>query len=417
MASTVLRYLGLGIEGAYGTPAAEADFHLDIASASLDSPSEPVITYEGGIGRMPARIVPGAYVPGGGAEFGVTMETFAYLLYLLFGVNATDDNAVADVVDEAFATITAQTTKTVTLAHQKVVQGSVEVSAVGLVAHDDEHGNIVSDNASTVVGRVDYGAGVLYLSGLTASTNYTVDYSWGWYAHTLTPSEGNELPSFTAFVGKDVMEHQFNGCVVNQLDLSVEQELLNAKLDIACQKDLKGTLLDLEDLKLDLSQYGERVKAFHDCQLKVADAGAVLGDISADVRSFKLSYNNNATTEDNMGLNSRYPQDGTGGPLEITGSMTIQLDDTSWKEDFWGGVTPDDDNPVLKQMELTIDAGNWGKAVIKLGTVFLQSVAIQPKGRDKMMQEISFKALYDVTTATIITAVVQNLNRWHDPGA
>lgn len=415
MATNVLRYLGFKKEtGGYGVDPGGADFHLDIASASLDSPGEPFITYEGGIGRMPARVIPGIYVPSGGAEFPVEVTSLAYLFYLLLGQNSTDDSTVTPVTGEAFTTLAGETTKKVTLTNPKVNMGTLVLDDIAQVAHDDGFGKIAEDALSGVTGWIDYGAGLVYFTGLTPLTNYTMDYDYGWFEHTLTPVTGNTMPSFVAALGKDIFEHRFLGCVLNQLDMSMEQELINLSLDIQGQIDKKAALVALDALKLNIC-HGERPRAFHDAQLKIADFGSVLGDISAKVRALNLSVVNNATTEENVGLNSRFPYDGTAGALDITGTMTLQFEDTSYKEDFWGAATePDPENVQLKAMELTIDSANWGKSIISLGKVLLQSVNIQPSGREKLMQEVSFKALYDCDSEEIIKAVISNLNNWHE---
>ncbi len=271
--------------------------------------------------------------------------------------------------------------------------------------------------SSGITGWVNYLTGEVHLDGLTVTNTYDFDYLYKdtdfTVIYTIVPVDGNVMPSFTAYLGKDIYEHVMLGCVINQMDLSVEQELVNISLDIQAQKDKKGTIRTIDELLMNLCR-GEPLKAWSHCTLKQADYGDTLADISADVRSLSLSIVNNATTEENIGLGSRFPYDGTAGALEITGSATLQFDDTSWKEAFWGGTTePSADGSDLKTLELTItDNDGWGDAVITLGRVHLQSVTHQPSGREKMMQEISFEALWDCTTEEIINVVVRTLNNW-----
>jgi hypothetical protein len=409
MANKVLRYLGICKEASYGVDPGGAAFHLDIASASLDSPSEPFITYEGGIGRMPARVIPGPYVPAGGAEFPVDITSLAYLLYLLLGSNTTDDSALTPVAAEALPAASG------TLVNPKVAQGSVIIndSLAVQVAHDDGFGKLVEDGGSGRSGWVNYASGEYSLTGWVTGDN--ADYSYGWFEHTIEPVDGNDMPSFTAYLGKDLFEHVFKGCVIGQLDLGVEQELANLTLDIMAKIDAKATLKDIEDLLLTTTCHGERPKAFHDVACKIGDAGGAVSDISAKVRALSLTINNNATTEENIGLNSRFPNEGTAGALDISGSLTLQFESTDYKEDFWGNPTgPTDGDSQLKALEIDIDAGNWGKLVLTMPRVLLNSVNIQPSGREKLMQELSFKALLDCDTLKIITAVVNNLNEWHN---
>jgi len=424
MANDVLRYLGLAIEtGGYGVEESDADLHIDIASSSLDSPSEPFITYEGGIGRMTVRTIPGVYAPSGGAEFPVGISWFAYILHLLLGDSSIDIANVTPVTGEDLATGVGETEKTYSLVEKPVIQGTFifEDSVSTQVAHDNGWGKIVEDAASGITGWIDYSTGTVYMAGLDAEEAYTGDYDWGWMEHTIVPVDGNVMPSFTAFLGKDLFEHKFLGCILSQMDFSVEQELANLTLDIMCQKDKKVTIVNLEDLFLTSGCHGERQKSFADIQLKVGDFGEALGDISAKVRTLAWTVNNNGTTEENVGLNSRFPQDGTAGALDITGTMTLQFEDTSYKEDFWGdsGGAVDGD-PQLKDIEITISGGGavdggWGEAIVSLPRVLLQSVNIQPSGREKSMQEITFQAKYDCDSGEIISCLVKNYNRLHNP--
>lgn len=404
MATKVLRYLGIAKESVFGTDPGASVIDFDIASASLDSPSEPFISYEGGIGRMTSRVIPGAYFPAGGAEFPADISSLAYLMALLLGDN-TDSGTQTPVTDEALSAASG------TLANPKVNMGTLIIndSLAVQVAHDNGFGIIVEDGGSGYSGWINYATGEYYIDGWQSGD--TADYDYGWFIHTIVPVDGNVMPSFTAYLGKDLFEHRFKGCVLNQLEMSVEQELVNLSLDIQSKVDRKETLRNLEDLKLTTGCHGETPKAFHNVALKIGDTGGLVSDISAKVRALTLTVVNNATTEENIGLNSRFPQDGTAGALEITGSMTLQFESTEYKEDFWGNaVEPTDDDPQLKAIEIDIDAGNWGNAVLTMNRVLLQSVNIQPSGREKLMQEISFKALYDCGTGEIITAVINNLN-------
>jgi hypothetical protein len=82
----VARYLGVGLEATMGTAVA-ADVHMDIASASLDSPTDTIMPYEGGLARSPRTMRPGPYVSQGGIEYAFDVETVGHLLILAFGGN------------------------------------------------------------------------------------------------------------------------------------------------------------------------------------------------------------------------------------------------------------------------------------------------------------------------------------------
>jgi hypothetical protein len=372
---------------------------------------------------MPTRVIPGLYAPSGGTEFAAGVSVLAYILDLVLGNSDIDVSNVAPVAAEDLSTGVGETTKDVTLASKPVIQGSFELNGgpSPVYAIDNGWGKIIEQGGSGITGWINYATGQIHLQGLTASTTYKADYETGHYIHTITPVDGNAIPTFNAFLGKDIFEHKFLGCVLNSLEFSVEQELANLALDIMAQKDVKKTLTILEDLLLTSGCHGERQRSFADVTLRIGDYGGALSDISAKVRALALSINNNATTEENVGLGSRFPKDGTVGALDITGTATLQFESTEYKEDFWGNASGAvDGDPTLKQIEVTINAGGivaggWGDCVITLGRVLLQSVNIQPSGREKLMQEVAFQAQYDCDLEEIITAIIRNYNRLHNP--
>jgi hypothetical protein len=85
MAIGVKRYLGVGVEGTFGT-AVSAQTFLDFTRSEIDVPDAPQVVYPGaGGGRLPMLTVPGPYVPGGTVTVGVDPEQIGYLLIPFFG--------------------------------------------------------------------------------------------------------------------------------------------------------------------------------------------------------------------------------------------------------------------------------------------------------------------------------------------
>jgi len=236
MAVQILRYLGVAKEKVFGAKKA-ARFHVDISSGGLDSPSDPNIHFEGGMGRYARRYVPGAYISAGGLEMAVDVSTLWYLLWLVLGTISSDKTNVTDVTDEAlgstdaegdisgtlgntpdtfgslvikdtgpdivandngfgkifattevlkgdtFTTDAGETTQDGALGNLPTVPGSLKVysdpaGSPTLVAHDDGKGLVVDDAASGVTGTIDYQTGEYALTGLTESTTYGFDHSY-----------------------------------------------------------------------------------------------------------------------------------------------------------------------------------------------------------------------------------------------
>ncbi len=80
----IFRYGGFGEESVFNTPAAAA-FHQDILSSSLDTPDEPSIVIEGGLGRAARYLKAGYYAPSGNVVFPADAQNLLYFLRWALG--------------------------------------------------------------------------------------------------------------------------------------------------------------------------------------------------------------------------------------------------------------------------------------------------------------------------------------------
>ncbi len=89
-----LRYLGTVKEATFNEdPAPVATAHVDIASATLDAPTEPDIIYAGGLQRTAATRRPGFYAPAGNIVYAFDIDSIGeYLRYALGGYVFTVDD-------------------------------------------------------------------------------------------------------------------------------------------------------------------------------------------------------------------------------------------------------------------------------------------------------------------------------------
>lgn len=297
--SKVLRYLGIAMESEFGT-AVDADYHIDIASSSLDSPSDPNIPFVGGLSRGNRVYRPGAYVSAGGVEFPVDVNTVGLFLALLFG--------------------------------------QVEIDG-------------------------------------PESDLYT--YSFTPLRHSLI------LPSGTFRLGKDLFEHVFTGCIVNSLDFSVDNELVNLSADVQGGQDFKDTLKALAALDLTESF----PLAFHESTITIGEGAG--NDRSADIDSVSINLNNNASTEEGVRMGSRYPRIGYAGDFEVTLNMDIVFETMKEKEIFWGHEDgPGEHNTTETEATVKFDAGTDGHLLFTFPRVIFREVPIQPSGRDRVVQSV-----------------------------
>lgn len=91
-----LRYFGAAEESAYGVePSPAAQFDVDIASASLDAPSDTQMQYGGGLRRGAQTHRPGYYSPSGNVVYAFDVRTLPRLLKWALGNYAFTDLAPA----------------------------------------------------------------------------------------------------------------------------------------------------------------------------------------------------------------------------------------------------------------------------------------------------------------------------------
>lgn len=93
----ILRYLGLAEETTFAEPA-EAEFHVDIASATLDSPSDTHLDFESSMGRGARIHRPGFYSPSGNIVYAFDIKTIRWLLkWTLGGYVFTDQDNLHEI--------------------------------------------------------------------------------------------------------------------------------------------------------------------------------------------------------------------------------------------------------------------------------------------------------------------------------
>ena len=80
----IYRYGGFGQESEFGAAVA-ATRHVDILSATLDTPNDPNLYYEGGLTRARRYHRPGYYAPSGNIAFGAQPDILLSALYWALG--------------------------------------------------------------------------------------------------------------------------------------------------------------------------------------------------------------------------------------------------------------------------------------------------------------------------------------------
>ncbi len=307
---TVARYIGLANESQFNeeTPP-EAVVHLDIASSTLDAPTDTQMFYGGGLQRSARLHRPGFYAPTGNLVYAFDIKTIGYLL----------------------------------------------AWALGGYGYEADGGTAV-----------------------------------GHHKHQFYGSPLNILPSFVARVGKDHFEHIFSGCVINSLEIQVEDEFTMATADITAAKDSKGDLKEIPELLLP----DEYPMAFYEVTAHKQYVGETDNEISAVVKSVTITIDNNQDADAGRGLGYRHPYRIIAGERETTISKPMFYEGSGPLEELWGetdGVSAAGPSPF--QLRLVFDSGEHGTMEMRFPNTIYTQVQQQPSGRDEIVQETAARAV------------------------
>ena len=310
------RYAGFAEEESFNPASApEAVFHIDIASASLDTPSDPNLHFEGGMSRGRGVIRPGYYVPAGNVVYPIDIRSIGYFLKWALGLYTFTDGG--------------------------------------------------------------------------EGTN----------THEMYPTEDTVLPSFTTRLGKDIFEHVFRGCVMNGLELKVEDDFIFATLDCIGARDTRDTLKAIAALTL-----------FNENNLSFIDASLALGaavDYNCKIKGLTISITNGADAGPGKGIGQRHPCRIPVGARNIDIKGNLWFEDYSEYEKFWGaagGVSASGSS--TEAMILTIDAGLDGSIEFNFPKLMYTDLKTPPSGRGEIVQAFSAVALIDtITLADEVTEI------------
>jgi len=398
----IRRYVGVKKEGTYGTKVAP-DFLAEANSISVDPPDGPNLVRESSIARTKRTVAPGMYVPGGAIELVADPASLYYWLYLLMGTIAETDNTTPVAAEANLITTGAgETSGSGTPENVPIVPGTltIEPNAGADLVMDDGFGNLV-DVATEAIdwGTVNYLTGLCTVTAeLTAETVYDVNYSHGDYEQVVTLQNDIELDSFTLTTGKDQFQHTFTGCAMNTLTLSVEKEWVNVSMDFVASKDEEEAIMTKAAVVALIPQ--EYPLAFHHVTVQAVDYGGTLADISSDVEKLTLTFTNNADAEGGVTLGSRFPRRVWAGGFDCNIEMGIVFNSADEIEDFWGGAAGPSTTDIgtLKALSIILNSGHGlGDLTFDLPRCIIQKNALQPSGRDRILQEVSLEALEDDT--------------------
>jgi hypothetical protein len=408
---TISRYLGVAAESAFGALEANPVFYQDFASCDIGPPDGAEMETPSSLSRFPLTHQPGPYSPKGKINLpAADPNNLYYWLWMALGSRVSSATGVVAIDDESVCTVAhVPTTASITLAHVPVVPGTVKILTTGddEQAHDNGTGLIVITDAHTITGSVDYITGEVILAGMTTLTAYDVNYSYGLYSHTITPTTAQEMPSMSLYIGQDIKEYQVAGVVITGIDITVDQKEITVSIDTFGGKDGDDTIGS--------PVYGVTYPlSFFNMSTKAVEYGGVLADVSANIEKLTISIKTGATP--GYALNSRFPQRAWAGKFDVDISATMIFEDYSQIEALWGGQAAPTTTPAKEwAYEFTLDGGVYGDTVITIPRTYPNSAKPKLSGRDRISQDIKLKALYDVNTSNLCSIVSQSIYNYDDP--
>ena len=207
--------------------------------------------------------------------------------------------------------------------------------------------------------------------------------------HEIWAGGCHRLPSFTAMVGKgdcgnsnEEFEHQFLGCVISKLSLSLSNGLATCTASIQAQKDKPATIqtdVDLEEIC---------PIAFHEAETTLDNE-----DITADTTSFTFDFDNGVKAEDGQVFGSMFPVSLSSNGKTPTVSTELVYHGKKYTAKFWGSNTgPTKTTSYFDyHIEFTDEDGN----ILQLyfPKCALKKVSQPIEGTDKIKHSLSLAVL------------------------
>lgn len=369
------RYVRLVEETTHGTPVA-GGVYADPQSVTLDPPDDQALIWPSASG-VDRQLAAGPYISEGDVVLPLDDVVLGYLLKWLLGQYTTTGTAVGGGGNTTLSGAAAKGDTIISVADALnfAVADKVQIGT----------GNVAEVHEIQAINGTDLTlTKALRFAHAAAETVTEVTSP---YTHQFSRGSNQILTPFTVGVGKDIYEHIFAGCIANQLQIEVADEISALTLGVLASKDSKGALASAVT-------FGEgNLFAPHDV------TGSIAGtDESARILGLSLTLNHNADLEGGRGIGSRFPRRGFRGQLTVEGELTLTFIDTQELERFWSapGATGPGNTLATPSLDL-----NFGSGLdISLPRVTYTGVGQPVSGAGRIEQTVNFRALYDAGSSS-----------------
>ena len=207
--------------------------------------------------------------------------------------------------------------------------------------------------------------------------------------HEIYQTPKRKLPSFSAFVGKETFEHQFDGLNIDKLGISVSDGLCNCSFDVIGRKDHKGTLKN----ESEITRHEGYPLAFYE-----VNTYKDIEDLSPRITNWAWEGSNSGEAKPGQG--DMHPRKIRANAASPTLKIDMEFEDESLLQEYWGG--PDGPTPKTDVFSLQSDFvdENGYSMNFKLPKCYLKTVPQTLEGSDAIQQSIEIGLLADVVTLT-----------------
>jgi len=206
------------------------------------------------------------------------------------------------------------------------------------------------------------------------------------FTHIFSPSTTSLMDSFSAKIGKDIMEHVFLGNVVESIEISIESEWALMTVTTLGAKDKK-------DILAPTVEYTEG--KFFTAPMASLTKGAT--DKSASINTLTLTIETGADIESSQGFGSRFPTKAFRGSMVVEMEMELGFDSDEELISFWGGS----DGPstsAIEEMDYTLSFGD--NVDFSFPRIVYTASGQPAEGREGITQAVTARALYDDVSKT-----------------
>jgi hypothetical protein len=198
-----------------------------------------------------------------------------------------------------------------------------------------------------------------------------------------------QLPSFTAYVGKDDgnpndYEHIFYGCVISKLNISLSDGLATATISIQAQKDGKDNLKDESAITIAESY----PIAFYEAQTTMGNS-----DLTARTTSFEFEFDNGIKAENGQAFGSMFPYKLTSSGKTPTIKTDVFYEGYDMLVKFWGSADGPTCGTEYSTYKIVFTDEENNTLTLDFPKVALATASAPVEGTDEIKQSLELKVL------------------------